>query len=53
MPNDAYDRLDFLDHSFLLAESPTQHMHVGDVGMFRELTRAALPAEVTSRTAAS
>jgi WS/DGAT/MGAT family acyltransferase len=34
MPNYAYDRLNFLDHSFLLAESPTQHMHVGGVAIY-------------------
>lgn len=31
MPQPAYDRLSFLDSSFLFAENPTNHMHVGGV----------------------
>jgi WS/DGAT/MGAT family acyltransferase len=34
MPNYAYDRLSFLDHSFLRLESHTQHMHVAGVGIY-------------------
>lgn len=34
MPNYAYDRLSFLDQSFLTLESHTQHMHVAGVGMY-------------------
>ena len=31
MARSSYDRLSFLDRSFLLAETPTSHMHVGGV----------------------
>jgi diacylglycerol O-acyltransferase / wax synthase len=34
MPNYAYDRLSFLDHSFLRLESQTQPMHVAGVGIY-------------------
>jgi WS/DGAT/MGAT family acyltransferase len=34
MPNYAYDRLNFLDHSFLRLESQTQPMHVAGVGIY-------------------
>jgi diacylglycerol O-acyltransferase / wax synthase len=34
MPNYAYERLGFLDSSFLAAENETQHMHVGGVGIY-------------------
>ncbi len=34
MPNYAYDRLGFLDHSFLRLESQTQPMHVAGVGIY-------------------
>lgn len=34
MPEPTYERLSFLDASFLALESPTTHMHVGGVGIF-------------------
>jgi len=34
MPRYAYDRLSFLDHSFLRLESQTQPMHVAGVGIY-------------------
>ncbi len=34
MPRYAYDRLTFLDRSFLLAETPNSHMHVGGAATF-------------------
>jgi WS/DGAT/MGAT family acyltransferase len=34
MPNYAYDRLSFLDHSFLRLETQTQPMHVAGVGIY-------------------
>jgi WS/DGAT/MGAT family acyltransferase len=34
VPNYAYERLSFLDHSFLRLESPTQPMHVAGVGIY-------------------
>src|SRR6185295_745577 len=34
MPGYAYDRLSFLDHSFLLAERPHSHMHVGGTAIY-------------------
>lgn len=34
MPGYAYDRLTQLDHSFLLYEGPSDHMHVAAVGIF-------------------
>jgi diacylglycerol O-acyltransferase / wax synthase len=34
MPNYAYERLGFLDSSFLAAENESQHMHVGGVGIY-------------------
>jgi len=34
MPNYAYDRLSFLDHSFLRLETQTQPMHVAGVGLY-------------------
>ena len=34
MPGYAYDRLSFLDSSFLLAEGPKSHMHVGGTAIF-------------------
>src|ERR1700733_9371 len=34
MSNYAYERLGFLDSSFLAAENETQHMHVGGVGIY-------------------
>ncbi len=34
MPNYAYERLGFLDHSFLRLESQTQPMHVSGVGIY-------------------
>jgi diacylglycerol O-acyltransferase / wax synthase len=34
MPRPAFDRLSFLDNSFLLAESPTNHMHIAGTARY-------------------
>src|SRR5438128_11125354 len=34
MSDYAYDRLSFLDNSFLITESPTNHMHVGGTATY-------------------
>ena len=34
MPNYAYDRLTFLDRSFLIAERPSTHMHIGGTATY-------------------
>jgi len=34
MPNEAYERLSFLDSSFIFAENRTNHMHVGGVSIY-------------------
>jgi diacylglycerol O-acyltransferase / wax synthase len=46
-----YDRLPPMDSSFLYAESPSAHMHVGSLGIFRDpkISDEALLAHVESR----
>ena len=34
MPENAYDRLSFLDNSFLIMETPTSPMHVAGIATF-------------------